>query len=159
MFSNSRISSVEDYFYGVEAGMDSNGRKNRSGELAELLLDNIIRSLSDNIRWFGTGQITANRIETLYGVELGDNFNNRRFDGSIYDSKTKKVYLFEVNNFNSPGSKSKASATEFMELQNRFSKTNHEFIYITDGFVLLSDKSHLKEAMIHIGKVFNFQNG
>lgn len=81
----------------------------------------------------------------------------RRFDGSIYNPVRRKLYLFEVNNFNSGGSKSKASATEFKDLHNRFSRTNHEFIYITDGRGWDSDKSHLIEAMEYIGKVFNYK--
>src|SRR5699024_2108338 len=83
-------------------------------------------------------------------------FANRQFDGSLYNTKRRKLYLFEVNNYNSSGSKSKATATEFINLSNRLSKTNNEFIYITDGKGWDSDKSHLLEAMKHIGKVFNY---
>ena len=90
-------------------------------------------------------------------LELDETFGNRRFDGSIYNPVRRKLYLFEVNNFNSGGSKSKASATEFKDLHNRFSRTNHEFIYITDGRGWDSDKSHLIEAMEYIGKVFNYK--
>ncbi|MFB5967445.1 hypothetical protein J7T88_03990 [Streptococcus thermophilus] len=50
-----------------------------------------------------------------------------------------------------------ASATEFKDLHDRFSRTNHEFIYITDGSGWDSDKSHLIEAMEYIGKVFNYK--
>src|SRR5699024_11695873 len=73
------------------------------------------------------------KVKELYDLELDETFNNRQFDGSLFNPKRKKLYLFEVNNFNGGGSKSKASATEFKDLQDRFSRTNHEFIYVTDG--------------------------
>ena len=88
---------------------------------------------------------------------MDKSFENRRFDGSLFNPVRKKLYLLEVNNFNSSGSKSKASATEFKDLHDRFSRTNHEFIYITDGKGWDSDKSHLMEAMKYIGKVFNYK--
>lgn len=62
-----------------------------------------------------------------------------------------------MNNFSSSGSKSKASATEFKDLHDRLSRTNNEFIYITDGRGWDNDKSHLLEAMEYIGKVFNYK--
>lgn len=149
--------SVHDYAVGIEAGMDSNGRKNRSGAMGELYLEMVLSDIAKNNEWIYHGQTTLTNIKKWYDIDLDNSFANRKFDGSLYNPKRKKLYLFEVNNFNSNGSKSKASATEFKDLSHRFSRTNHEFIYITDGRGWDGDRSHLAEAMEYIGKVFNYK--
>lgn len=149
--------SVHDYALGVEAGMDSNGRKNRSGNMGELYLSTVLTDIAKTKNWIYHGQTTKSNIKEWYDIDLDDSFENRRFDGSLFNPARKKLYLFEINNFNSSGSKSKSSATEFKDLHDRFSRTNHEFIYVTDGRGWDSDKSHLIEAMEYIGKVFNYK--
>lgn len=156
IFKNGLRKSVHDYAIGVEAGLDSNGRKNRSGKMGENYLEEVLKNIAQKKDWLVHGQTTAKKVKELYDLELDETFNNRQFDGSLFNPKRKKLYLFEVNNFNGGGSKSKASATEFKDLQDRFSRTNHEFIYVTDGKGWDSDKSHLIEAMEYIGKVFNY---
>lgn len=156
IFKNGLRKSVHDYAIGVEAGLDSNGRKNRSGKMGENYLEEVLKNIAQKKDWLAHGQTTAKKVKELYDLELEETFNNRQFDGSLFNPKRKKLYLFEVNNFNGGGSKSKASATEFKDLQDRFSRTNHEFIYVTDGKGWDSDKSHLIEAMEYIGKVFNY---
>lgn len=42
--------SVHDYAVGVESGMDSNGRKNRSGEMGELYLETVLKDIADKKR-------------------------------------------------------------------------------------------------------------
>lgn len=148
--------SVYDYNVGVESGMDSHARKNRSGNMGEMYLETVLENFADNIDWFAFGQSTGKTVKKNTGIILDLSFDNRKFDGSLFNTKRQKLYLFEVNNFNSAGSKSKASATEFKDLNHRLSMTNHEFIYVTDGKGWDSDKSHLLEAMQHIGKVFNY---
>lgn len=149
--------SVHDYAIGVESGLDSNGRKNRSGKMGEDYLNEVLKVVAQDKQWLHHGQTTAKTVKELYDLDLDETFNNRQFDGSLFNPKRKKLYLFEVNNFNSGGSKSKASSTEFKDLADRFSRTNHDFIYITDGKGWDFDKSHLLEAMEYIGKVFNYQ--
>lgn len=148
--------SVYDFNVGVESGMDSNGRKNRSGDMGEIYLNSVLDNFADGVDWLAYGQTTGKYVHNTFGITLDESFDNRKFDGSLYNSKRKKLYLFEVNNFNSTGSKSKASATEFIDLNRRLTMTNHEFIYITDGKGWDSDRSHLLEAITHIGKVFNY---
>ena len=157
LLKNGLKKSVHDYSMGVEAGLNSHARKNRSGNMGENYLEVVLQDIAESKNWLFNGQTTSKKVKELYGLDLDDTFGNRQFDGSLYNSERQKLYLFEVNNFNSTGSKSKASATEFKDLHDRFSRTNHEFIYVTDGKGWDSDKSHLLEAMQYIGKVFNYQ--
>ncbi|MCD8845846.1 type II restriction endonuclease [Mammaliicoccus sciuri] len=149
--------SVHDYAVGVEAGLDSNARKNRSGNMGEDYLEELLESIAKDKKWIAHGQTTAKTVKELYNLNLDETLQNRKFDGSLFNPKRKKLYLFEINNFNGGGSKIKASATEFKDLRDRFNRTNHEFIYITDGKGWDVEKSHLTEAMTFIGKVFNYK--
>ncbi|WP_294977326.1 DpnII family type II restriction endonuclease [uncultured Leuconostoc sp.] len=147
--------SVFDYSIGVQAGMDSNGRKNRSGKIGEKFLEAKLSAIAsrNNLKWMG--QSTPSKIKKEFDIDIEYIFKNRRFDGALYNPKKLKLILFEINLFNASGSKSKSASTEFQTLRDRLAKTNHEFIYITDGEGWISDKSHLKEALEYIGNVFN----
>ena len=149
--------SIHDYAVGVEAGMDSNGRKNRSGDRGELYLEELLNSIAESREWLVYGQTTGKTVDELYEINLGDKFSNRRFDGSLFDPERQKLYLFEINNYSSSGSKIKSTATEFKDLHNRLSRTNHEFIYVTDGVGWDNNKSQLLAALNYIGKVFNYK--
>ncbi|WP_088840812.1 DpnII family type II restriction endonuclease [Listeria sp. ILCC797] len=149
--------SVRDYVVGIEAGLNTNARKNRSGNLGEWYLSELLKDIANRRGWQSCGQTTADTAKKKYGLEMDEIFANRRFDGSLFDKERRKLFLFEVNNFNSAGSKVKASSTEFQVLHDRFSRTNHKFIYITDGEGWNKDKSHLYEAMSYIGLVFNYE--
>ncbi|MDR0899661.1 MAG: type II restriction endonuclease [Lactobacillaceae bacterium] len=156
MLTKGLSKSIRDYYVGVEAGMDSNGRKNRSGKQGEEFLERSLNSISKKNNYFWNGQTTSAKVEKEYGLKLEKVFDNRRFDGSIYKPEIRKLYLFEINIFNSGGSKSKSASTEFQTLHERLSRgLNHQFVYITDGDGWKSDQSHLKEAIEYIGYVFN----
>ncbi|CAM3186373.1 DpnII family type II restriction endonuclease [Leuconostoc rapi] len=155
LLSHGLKKSVFDYSIGVQAGMDSNGRKNRSGKIGEKFLEEKLSAIAsrNNLKWMG--QSTSSKIKTEFGIDIEHIFKNRRFDGALYNPKKLKLTLFEINLFNASGSKSKSASTEFQTLRDRLAKTNHEFICITDGEGWISDKSHLQEALEYIGNVFN----
>lgn len=155
MFKNGISKSVKDYYVGVEAGMDSNGRKNRSGKIGEEFLEKHLSKFASENGYEWLGQTTTSSVKEKYDVNLEKIFDNRRFDGSLYKPESKKLILFEINIFNAGGSKSKSASTEFQTLKNRISSTYHDFIYITDGDGWKSDQSHLREAIENIGHVFN----
>ncbi|MCT4395453.1 type II restriction endonuclease [Periweissella beninensis] len=148
--------SIKDYSTGIEAGMDSNGRKNRSGQRGELFIEALLEKLAIKYDFEWKGQTNYTYIEQQYNIQLDKNFKNVRFDGSLYDRKNNKLYLFEINNFSSQGSKLKASGGEFSLRQQLFNNSNCQFVYITDGQGWASDSSHLKTILKSIKYVFNF---
>lgn len=148
--------SVNDYAVGVEAGMDSNGRKNRSGQRGELYMENVLSTLAESYGFKWRGQTTYQYIKNEYNVELDDSLETVRFDGSLYNPTNGMLYLFEINNFSSGGSKLKASGGEFSLRQQVFANSTHQFIYITDGQGWDTDASHLKKIISSIDNVFNF---
>ena len=152
--------SVHDYTYGVEAGLNSNARKNRSGNEGESHLAMILNDIVDknpDSHLISKGQTTYDNIQKWFGINnLPKELKNRRFDGSLYCPDKHKCLFAEVNNFNSSGSKIKAVASEFEQVHTIFSKTNHVFVYITDGKGWESDKSHLAPIIDKVPNVFNY---
>ncbi|GAB2022728.1 type II restriction endonuclease [Pseudolactococcus yaeyamensis] len=150
--------SIHDYAIGIETGMDSNGRKNRGGKLGEVLLEEYLKEFTaEHSHFWWRGQTKRKDIIDNYAIDIGHAFDNRRFDASLFDTRTKKLFLFEINNFSSQGSKLKASGAEFKTLSEEIRALGHEFIYITDGQGWKSDTSHLIDILYEIKTVFNYK--
>lgn len=147
--------SLVDYSLGIESGLNSNARKNRSGKIGEKLLEDALKELADKYGYLWLTQATVKKIFANFNEQIEAEFSNKRFDGALYNPEKFKIIIFEINLFSNGGSKSKAVSGEFQKLEDRFAKTNHDFIYITDGYGWLEDKSHLRETIHSIGNVFN----
>lgn len=157
VFLNGSSKSIHDYAIGVEAGMDSNARKNRSGHAGEVFLEEFLTKTARRKNFMVKSQTTWKDVKNDYEITLDNRLKNVRFDGSLFDPVNKKAYLFEVNNFGGGGSKLKASGGEFQLRREAFEGTNHEFIYITDGQGWDGDSSHLIDVLSNVVNVFNFQ--
>ena len=149
--------SLVDYVYGVEAGLDSNARKNRSGKIMEDILERHVAKISkeQEIEW--KAQATASFIKSNWNIEVPVDKSERRFDVAVYSKERHKVWLIETNYYVGGGSKLKAVAGEFTEL-NQFvvsSKDNVEFVWVTDGQGWKTARLPLSEAFGHIQNVFN----
>ena len=149
--------SLVDYVYGVEAGLDSNARKNRSGKIMEDILERHVAKISkeQEIEW--KAQATASFIKSNWNIEVPVDKSERRFDVAVYSKERHKVWLIETNYYGGGGSKLKAVAGEFTEL-NQFvvsSKDNVEFVWVTDGQGWKTARLPLSEAFWHIQNVFN----
>lgn len=149
--------SLVDYVYGVEAGLDSNARKNRSGKIMEDILERHVAKISkeQEIEW--KAQATASFVKSNWNIEVPVDKSERRFDVAVYSKERHKVWLIETNYYGGGGSKLKAVAGEFTEL-NQFvvsSKDNVEFVWVTDGQGWKTARLPLSEAFGHIQNVFN----
>lgn len=149
--------SLVDYVYGVEAGLDSNARKNRSGKIMEDILERHVAKISkeQEIEW--KAQATASYIKSNWNIEVPVDKSERRFDVAVYSKERHKVWLIETNYYGGGGSKLKAVAGEFTELSQfvASSKDNVEFVWVTDGQGWKTARLPLSEAFEHIQNVFN----
>lgn len=70
LLSNHLINNLVDYVLGVEVGLDSNGRKNRGGDLMENIVESYLKSagFSKNETYFK--EMTISEIESKWGVDL-----------------------------------------------------------------------------------------
>lgn len=149
--------SLVDYVYGVEAGLDSNARKNRSGTTMEGILERHVAKIAQekDLEW--KAQATAPFIKEKWNIEVPVDKSERRFDVAVYSKSQHKVWLIETNYYGGGGSKLKAVAGEFTELSQfvTASEDNIEFVWVTDGQGWKTAHLPLSEAFGYIVNVFN----
>lgn len=151
--------SLVDYVYGVETGLDSNARKNRSGKTMEGILERYVSRISKEQKLEWKAQATAKFIKNEWGIEVPVDKSERRFDVAVYSKEKHKVWLLETNYYGGGGSKLKSVAGEFTEL-SQFVVTSDddvEFVWVTDGQGWLTAHLPLAEAFSHIANVFNLE--
>lgn len=127
--------SLVDFVYGVEAGLDTNARKNRSGTSMENLVKNFIEETKKSIDIEYFEQATASLIYTYWGKRIPVDKTNRRFDFAVYNKTTDRLFLIETNYYNGGGSKLKAVAGEFSSLKVLLDTAEEpiSFMWVTDG--------------------------
>jgi hypothetical protein len=156
IFEDSTIKSLQDYYFGVEVGLDTNGRKNRGGDLMENLVEYLLKPLfleNNNLKYIT--QANSKRIKETFGVELQIGKLNRRFDLVIFNTKTKKLHLLELNFFNDGGSKLKSVCGEFQRLSQKLRKQGLPLIWISDGKGWHKDRAALEDAFDHNDYILN----
>ncbi len=147
IFQKQKIKNLVDYVFGIETGLDSNARKNRSGHVMENVIDNLLTQNGIKHR----KEIFSSEWPKLTH-ELGS--DEKRFD-FVVETK-QKVYLIEVNFYSGGGSKLNEVARSYSDLAPKInSVAGFEFVWITDGIGWVSAKNKLEEAYYNIPKVYN----
>ncbi|MEE1121048.1 MAG: type II restriction endonuclease [Prevotella sp.] len=147
LFQTRKITNLVDYVFGVETGLDSNARKNRSGHVMEDFVANIFAEHGIAYRT----EVYSSEWQTL-NQALGD--DEKRFDFVI--ETPQKKFLIEVNFYSSGGSKLNEVARAYSEIAPRINDVDgFEFVWITDGIGWRSAKSKLQEAFNIIPNIYN----
>jgi len=155
IFQDKKIKNLVDYVIGVEVGMDTNGRKNRTGILMEALVEEEIKNICiKNNYEYGT-QMTAQKIKQRWGKAVPTDKAKRRFDFVV--NTGDKLVLFEVNFYRRGGSKLKATAGEYIGLEKILKGSNLKFVWITDGLGWLSASTYLEEAFTKNDYIFTLK--
>ncbi len=150
VFQNREIKNLVDYVFGVETGLDSNARKNRSGHVMEKWIHDIF--IRNGIPC--EKEVQCKRLPDVKAV-LGKDI--KRFDFVI--TTTQYTYLIEVN-FYSKGGGSKPSevARAYSELSPRINGIEgYKFVWITDGKGW-DGVGSFKEAFMEIPYIYNLTN-
>lgn len=155
MFQKKNIKSVVDYVIGVEVGLDTNARKNRSGSAMEMITELFIRKICSSNGYRYLTQATSHKIRTNFGYDVSVDKAERSFDFAI--DSGEKLYLIETNYYGGGGSKLKSVAGEFTTLFNFLNKETpeHSFIWITDGKGWGTAKRPLREAFDKVDYILN----
>lgn len=150
IFKDGKIKDLVDYVFGIETGLDSNARKNRSGHVMEGRVAQILNEVGISYRQ----EVYSNEWNAITEV-LGD--DKKRFDFVIETSN--KTYLIEVNFYSDGGSKLNEVARSYSEIAPKInSVSGFEFIWITDGIGWKKAKNKLQEAFNFIPKIYNLTN-
>ena len=146
VLQNKQITNLVDYVFGVETGLDTNARKNRSGEIMGDKIADLFQSYNISFR----REVYSTEFEEMSC--LGE--DRKRFDFVI--ETPIKTYLIEVNFYSGGGSKLNEVARAYSELAPKINQyPNFEFVWITDGIGWKSARSKLEEAFYVIPSVYN----
>jgi type II restriction enzyme len=151
-FAGMAASSLQDYVMGVEVGMDTHARKNRSGDAMELLLKPIVEDLALK-NGFKT-VLFQKKFGYLKGIEVDSSIRNRKAD-FILISDTDKVVNIEVNFYSGTGSKPQEIVDSYIERQNELKNNGFEFIWITDGEGWRGQKNQIHKGFEKIDYLLN----
>lgn len=142
-----KITNLVDYVFGVETGLDSNARKNRSGHVME----NMVAEIFDENAIPYRTEVYSSEWDEIANV-LGD--DEKRFDFVI--DTADKTYLIEVNFYSGGGSKLNEVARSYSDIAPKINAVNgFEFVWITDGIGWNSAKNKLQEAFNIIPSIYN----
>ena len=157
LFKSKQIKSVLDYVIGIEVGLDTNARKNRTGKIMENITEYFIKNLCEKYGYRYIAQANSIKIEKEFGKKIIVDKSDRQFDFAILSQD--KLYVIETNFFNSNGSKLKSVCGEFKSV-NIFMKEKNigvEYLWITDGLGWRASKKPLREAYESIDHILTIQ--
>lgn len=149
IFQKDGVSNLVDYTLGVEAGLSSNGRKNRSGDAME----NVCQALLEGMNLDFISQASASDIERTFNIKLVG-MEGRRFDFATVSNG--KLYVIEVNCYSGGGSKLDKTASDFRGLQDEL-QGQATFVWLTDGHGWLKTRNPLRKAFDHNDFIFNIE--
>ena len=150
IFQSRKINDLVDYVFGIETGLDTNARKNRSGHVME----NMVARIFDKNCIGYRQEVYSSEWPDITKV-LGD--DEKRFDFVIETST--KIYLMEVNFYSGGGSKLNEVARSYSDIAPKINSIpGFEFVWVTDGIGWKSAKNKLQEAYSIIPSIYNLTN-
>lgn len=150
IFEQKKINDLVDYVFGIETGLDTNARKNRSGHVME----EMVASIFSRNHIIFRREVYSSEWKSISDV-LGD--DEKRFDFVI--TKPHKIYLIEVNFYSGGGSKLNEVARSYSDIAPKINSVDgFEFVWITDGTGWNSARNKLQEAYNIIPSIYNLTN-
>lgn len=144
----SRIKDLYAYLIGLEVGIDTNARKNRSGTIFELIVGKMINQKISN-------HIFAKHLLIKFQDPSIKIRRNKNIDIAIYYDN-KPFIATETNFYNVSGSKPIEVANAYINLQKQFEKNNIIFIWLTDGPGWLKSKRTIRQTFSEISYPMNY---
>lgn len=150
IFREKSINNLVDYVFGVEAGLDTHARKNRSGDLMEELVEDIFGK--NGIKY--KKEVYSTDYPKVHEALDGD---KKRFDFVVETNSC--TYLIEVNFYSDGGSKPNEVARAYTELAPKVNAVDgYTFVWITDGVGWKKAKSMITAAYMTIPNVYNLKD-
>ena len=155
------INNLVDYVTGVEVGMDTNGRKNRTGDAMEDLVESYLvkYGLVKGVSYFK--EMTKSEIEAKFNLDLNCISNQgkteKRFDFVL--NVNNHVYACECNFYGSSGSKLNETARSYKNLAIESKQVEgFTFVWFTDGIGWNTAKHNLEETFDVLETIYNLKD-
>lgn len=156
------VNNLVDYVTGVEVGMDTNGRKNRTGDSMEDLVESYLikAGLKKDQTYFK--EMYKSDVEKKFCLDLSsisnDGKTEKRFD-FVIKTPNGEIYGCECNFYSGGGSKLNETARSYKELtlESRNAK-NFKFVWFTDGIGWNSARHNLEETFDVLENLYNIQD-
>jgi len=149
-----QMESSIDYLLGVEVGLDTNARKNRSGLFLEKMVREAITELvgrHPDIKWLE--QKSFKHVESEFGVSPPRSLRDRKFDHVVI-AKGKATNI-EVNFYGGTGSKPGEIVSSYINRGEVLSSAGWKFVWLTDGEGWKAMQNPLRVGVEHIDYVIN----
>lgn len=162
LLQNHIINNLVDYVLGVEVGMDTNGRKNRTGDVMEDLVESYLikAGLIKNKTYFK--EMYKSEIEKKFGLDLSsisnDGKTEKRFD-FVFIGAFGQIFACECNFYGSSGSKLNETARSYKNLAIESKNIKgFNFVWFTDGIGWNTAKHNLEETFDVLDNLFNIND-
>ena len=146
------IKNHSDYYFGVEVGMDTNARKNRSGQAMEALAEPYVKQLAQKYDGQYVTQKTFTVAAKLFGVETPANQFNKKGDFMLLVNG--KPYNIEANFFDGGGSKQEIM-NSYISRAEDLKKAGWGFAIITDGLGWRQGRNQVEHGFKTIKYIMN----
>jgi type II restriction enzyme len=143
---SNKIKSLVDYMIGVEAGLDSNARKNRGGTSMEDIVEVFIKDICSKKGCRYLKEADAGKIKREFNIDVPVDKSSRRYDYVVKIGD--ELVIFEVNFYGGGGSKLKSTAGEYRNLYDVLDG-KFKFIWVTDGIGWKTTARPLRETFNH----------
>ncbi len=149
-----KMDSATDYLLGVEVGLDSNARKNRSGLFLEKLVTEILKDLSKrNTDIVFIPQKNFEYVKNTFDVKIPSSLQKRKFDYVVLNKG--KATNIEVNFYSGTGSKPGEIVSSYINRGEVLASAGWTFIWLTDGIGWRKMKNPLRVGVENIDYVIN----
>jgi len=157
IFKDKDVKNIVDYCFGVEVGMDTNARKNRTGKSMENIIEKILDKFTKENNLEFIPQATQKKIKEKWGFDIEIDKTNRIFDFAVFDKTKNKIFIIETNFYGGGGSKLKSTAGEYQYLFDFLKKQDIDLIWVTDGLGWKTTKKSLYETFLHNDYLVNIE--
>lgn len=167
LLENHLVSNLYDYATGVEVGMDTNARKNRTGDAMEDLVESYIVKAGFVKEHNYYKEVTSKQLKEKWNIDLKEILKHidvetknkkvkmaeKRFDFVI--EKNNTLYLIETNFYGSQGSKLNETARSYKMLNEELKKIKGiKFVWFTDGKGWNTAKGNLEETFNEMDDIY-----
>ena len=156
------INNLVDYVLGIEVGMDTNGRKNRTGDVMEDIVESYLikAGLEKNKTYFK--EMSKSEIERKFNLDLSSISNDdkleKRFD-FVFIGTLGEIYACECNFYSSSGSKLNETARSYKNLYLESKNIKgFSFVWFTDGIGWNNAKHNLEEVFDIMEHIYNLND-